>query len=158
MNIPMIVSLSNPRVRSAILLGLLCALQAFAQTPDSLGRFPVNRTKAIDTARSRAAQAADEMVFDWSTSRRSFVPGAHSVVSAEGGVGDQTSGWDGKQYVVRIKPQMGPLITDSFGLSADGKHLVEKVHVDQYELPAVTITRTYNPTTETGPRPLSSGD
>src|SRR6476620_3061389 len=62
MNIPMIVSLSNPRVRSAILLGLLCALQAFAQTPDSLGRFPVNRTKAIDTARSRAAQAADEMV------------------------------------------------------------------------------------------------
>ncbi len=42
--------------------------------------------------------------------------------------------------------------------SADGKHLVEKVHVDQYELPAVTITRTYNPTTETGPRPLSSGD
>lgn len=103
-------------------------------------------------------QAADEMVFDWSTSRRSFVPGAHSVVSAEGGVGDQTSGWDGKQYVVSIKPQMGPLITDSFGLSADGKHLVEKVHVDQYELPAVTITRTYNPTTETGPRPLSSGD
>jgi len=58
----MIVSLSNPRVRIAILLGLLCALQAFAQTPDSLGRFPVNRTKAIDTARSRAAQAADEMV------------------------------------------------------------------------------------------------
>ena len=56
--------------------------------------------------------------------------------------------------MVRIKPQMGPLITDSFGLSADGKHLVEKVHVDQYELPAVTITRTYNPTSETGPRPL----
>ncbi len=44
------------------MLGLLCALQAFAQTPDSLGRFSVNRTKAIDTARSRAAQAADEMV------------------------------------------------------------------------------------------------
>ena len=103
-------------------------------------------------------QAADEMVFDCGTSRRSFAPGAHSVVSAEGGVGDQTSGWDGKQYVIASSRRMGPLITDSYGLSADGKHLVEKVHVDQYELPAVTITRTYNPTTETGPRPLSSGD
>ena len=103
-------------------------------------------------------QTADLMVFDYGTSRRSFVPGAHSVVSAEGGVGDQTSGWSGKQYVISIKPQQGPLITDSFGLSVDGKHLLEKVHVDQYELPAVTVTRTYNPTSETGPRPLSSGD
>ena len=103
-------------------------------------------------------QSPDQMVFDYGTSRRSFTPGAHSVVSAEGGVGDQTSGWSGRDYVIRIKAQNGPAVTESYGLSADGRHLVEKVHIDQYELPAVTLTRTYNPTSETGPRQLSSGD
>lgn len=103
-------------------------------------------------------QKPDEMVFDYGNSRRSFTPGAHSVVSAEGGVGDQTSGWHGREYVISIKPQNGPEISDSYTLSPDGKQLVEKLHIDPYELPAVTITRTYNRTSETGPRQLSTSD
>ena len=63
MNIPMILSVSKNRVpRLALLVGLLCAFHALAQTPDNWDRSPVNRTKAVDPARSRAAQAADEMV------------------------------------------------------------------------------------------------
>ena len=41
-------------------------------------------------------------------------------------------------------------MTESYGLSADGKHLVEKLHIASSELPAVTITRVYDPTSETG--------
>jgi hypothetical protein len=103
-------------------------------------------------------QKPDEMVFDYGTSRRSFTPGGHSVVSAEGGVGDQTSGWNGKDYVINIKPQNGPAVTETYGLSPDGKHLLETLHINQYELPfPVDVKRTYDPTTETGPRQLSPG-
>ena len=74
------------------------------------------------------------------------MPGAHSVVSAEGGVGDQTSGWDGKQYVVRIKPQNGPAVTDSYSAVGRWQAPGGEPAVAQYELPAVTINRIYDPT------------
>jgi hypothetical protein len=104
-------------------------------------------------------QKPDEMVFDFGGQRRSFTPGAHSVVSAEGGVGDQTSGWHNKSYVISIRPQNGPSVTETFGLSPDGKQLLETLHIDQYELPfAVDVKRTYDRTTETGPRQLSPAE
>jgi hypothetical protein len=104
-------------------------------------------------------QKPDEMVFDYGSSRRSFTPGAHSVVSAEGGVGDQNSGWNGRNYVITIKPQNGPEVIETYGLSADRAHLLETVHINQYELPfAVDVKRSYDRTTETGPRQLSPGE
>src|SRR4051794_32432856 len=63
MNIPMIFSVLKTRVTyAAMFLALLCVSQAFPQTTENWDRSSVNRTKAIDPARSRAAQAADEMV------------------------------------------------------------------------------------------------
>jgi hypothetical protein len=103
-------------------------------------------------------QSPSEFVLDYGTTRRNFTPGAHSVVSAEGGVGDQTSGWKGRQYVIVIRGQMSPEITESYGLSEDGKHLVQKLHIGEGELPPVTLTRVYNPTNETAPRQLPTND
>ena len=67
-----------------------------------------------------------------------------SVVSAEGGVGDQHSGWSGHGYLIVIKAQQGPEVTDAYDLSADGKQLVEKLHISSYELPAVDLKRVYD--------------
>lgn len=103
-------------------------------------------------------EGAGEFVLDYGTSRRSFTPGLHSVVSAEGGVGDQTSGWKGRQYVIRVKSQLGPDVTEEYGLSADGKELVMKLHLSSGELPPVDLTRIYRPTTEAAPQMLPSND
>ena len=88
-------------------------------------------------------QSAEEIVFDYGTSRHSFTPGAHSVVSSENGVADQKSGWNGRSYVIVIKPQMGPEITDSYALAGDGKRIIEKLHIAAYELPQENLTRVY---------------
>lgn len=103
-------------------------------------------------------QSPDEFVLDYGTSRRTFKPGQHSVVSAEGGVGDQTSGWKGHEYVIEVKAQLGPPITEEYGLSPDGKQLVEKLHIGSAELPAVSLTRVYRPTEESAPHQLPTSD
>jgi hypothetical protein len=103
-------------------------------------------------------QSPDEIVFDYGGSRRSFTPGAHSVVSAEGGVGDQRSGWSGRSYIIIIKAQQGPEVTDAYELGADGKQLVEKLHISAYELPAVDLKRVYDLTTDATPHQLPTGD
>jgi hypothetical protein len=103
-------------------------------------------------------QTPTEFVLDYGSTRRSFTPGGHSVVSAEGGVGDQTSGWHGRQYIIRIKPQMGSDIIETYELSADGKQLIENLQLDSAELPKVKMRRVYLPTTEAAPRPLPNTD
>jgi hypothetical protein len=103
-------------------------------------------------------QSSSEFVLDYGTSRRSFTPGQHSVVSAEGGVGDQTSGWKGREYLIEVQPQLGPRVTDAYALSPDGKQLIEKLHIGAAELPAVTLTRVYRPTDESAPRQLPTND
>jgi hypothetical protein len=101
-------------------------------------------------------QGAEEIVFDYGTSRHSFTPGAHSVVSSENGVADQKSGWSGRAYAIVVKPQMGPEITDSYTLSGDGKRITEKLHIANYELPAQTLTRVYEAASSPPPRQLPS--
>lgn len=101
---------------------------------------------------------AGEVVFDYGTSVRSFTPGGRSVVSAEGGVGDQTSGWSGRDYVIRLKAQMGPDVAENYSVSADGKHLIETLRIGPAELPVVNLTRVYDPTSETAPRNLPTND
>jgi hypothetical protein len=103
-------------------------------------------------------QGPGEFVLDYGTSVRTFTPGAHSVVSAEGGVGDQTSGWEGRAYVIKVKAQLGPDVTEELSLSADGKQLLYKLHIGAEELPAVTLTRVYVPTNEVAPRLLPNND
>ena len=103
-------------------------------------------------------QGPGQFVLDYGASQRSFIPGARSVVSAESGVADQTSGWEGREYVIDVRGQLGPDVTERYGLSADGKRLVAKLHIATEELSAVDLTRVYDPTNETAPRPLPTND
>jgi len=103
-------------------------------------------------------QGPGEFILDYGTSQRSFTPGGHSVVSAEGGVADQTSGWKGHEYVIVIKAQLGPEVTETYGLSKDGRQLVETLHISGGELPSVNLKRVYAPTTEIAPRQLPTND
>jgi hypothetical protein len=102
-------------------------------------------------------QGPDEFVLDYGTSRRSFTPGGRSVVSAEGGVADQTSGWDGHSYVIMVKEQYGSTVKEEYSLASDGA-LIEKLHVGAAELPPVTLTRLYRPNHDRSPRVAPSND
>ncbi len=79
--------------------------------------------------------------------RRSFTPGGESVVSVANGVADQHSGWSGKEYVIEVKPQVGPRVIERYGLSADGHQLVEHFTLTEEGLPKLEFTRTYAPGT-----------
>lgn len=129
--------------------------------PDPLKRSPMAHVIMDSAARGdflTIRQGPDRFVLDYGTSQRSFTPGGHSVVSAEGGVGDQSSGWKGHSYVIHVKAQLGPDVTEEYSLSPDGKQLLAKLHIAAEELPAVTLTRVYNPTREAAPTQLPNND
>jgi hypothetical protein len=129
--------------------------------PDPLKRSPMAQVIMQTAARGdflTVRQSPDELTFDYGTSRRSFTPGAHSVVSTETGVGDQISGWKSGEYVIEIKGQLGPNVTESYGLSPDKHELIDKLHISAGELPAVSLTRIYRSTTEIAPQQLPSTD
>jgi len=129
--------------------------------PDPLSRSPMAHIIEATIARGdflTVRQMPTRVSFDYGTSQRSYTPGEHSVVSAEGGVADQTCGWKGKEFVIHIKAQMGPEVTESYARSGDGKQLIAKLHIGAAELPAVTLTRIYNPTDEAAPRQLPVSD
>ena len=85
-------------------------------------------------------------------------PAARSVVSAEGGVADQTSGWKGREYVIRIRAQFGPDVTERYGLSADGKQLVEKLHIGDRGAVRRGSDARVRPGNETAPRQPPTND
>jgi hypothetical protein len=131
------------------------------QRPDPLLRSPMAHIIMDAVARGdflTVRQSPGEFVLDYGASQRSFTPGGHSVVSAEGGVGDQASGWKKREFVIDVKAQLGPQVSERYGLSADGRQLVEKLQISAGELPAVSLTRVYNPTNETAPRQLPTSD
>jgi hypothetical protein len=103
-------------------------------------------------------QSTDQITFDYSTTVRSYTPGGHSVVSSENGVADQTSGWKGKQYIINIKPQLGPLVEEEYALSPDGKQLIVKSHIGPFELSKVSFTRVYDATGAVIPNSGPSND
>jgi hypothetical protein len=126
-----------------------------ARRPDPLRYSPMMHALSAALAHGdflTVRQSSEELVLDYGTTARSFTPGAHSVVSAEMGVADQVSGWDGRDYVINIKAQVGPNIVDRYGLSPDGQRLIEKLRIGPAELPTVALTRVYERTTETAPR------
>ncbi|MFZ1904726.1 MAG: hypothetical protein WAU56_04970 [Steroidobacteraceae bacterium] len=114
---------------------------------DLLRRSPMRHVLAEAIERGdflTVRQSSDELVLDYGSSVRSFTPGGRSVVSAENGVADRTSGWKAHQYVIRDKAQMGPSVVETYELSPDGQHLVETLHIGPYELPAIELKRVYD--------------
>jgi hypothetical protein len=96
-------------------------------------------------------QSPEQVSFDYGNFSRSYTPGGRSVVSSETGVADQTSGWDARQYVINIRPQLGPAIVEEYGLSPDGKQLIVKIHIGPFELQKVNLTRVYDAATAVVP-------
>jgi hypothetical protein len=129
--------------------------------PDPLRYSPMYHVLANELARGEYLTVREnpgEFVLDYGNSVRSFTPGAHSVVSAEGGVGDQTSGWEKREYVIRVRAQQGPDVVQVFSLSADGKQLIEKLKIGPAELSQVNLTWVYDRTTEQTPHKLPNAD
>jgi hypothetical protein len=89
-------------------------------------------------------QAADRFALRRGDSRRSFTPGGHSVVGVTDGVADQTSGWKGREYIIDVRPQVGPRVTERYGLSPDGSQLIEKVSLSGDGLKKLDFTRVYD--------------
>ena len=71
---------------------------------------------------------------------------------------DQSCGWKGREYVIEVRAQAGPDVTERYALSGDGRHLVERLHIAPEELSAVDLTRVYDPTDETAPRQAPTND
>lgn len=103
-------------------------------------------------------QAPEQMVFDYGTTVRRYTPGGHSVVSSETGVADQKSGWKAKAYVIDVRPQVGPEVTEEYELSPDGKHLLLKLQIGSFDLPKINLTRVYDPTGEVVPHARPSNE
>jgi hypothetical protein len=103
-------------------------------------------------------QGPDQIMFDYGVTVRKYTPGGHSVVSSETGVADQNSGWKSKEYVIDIKPQLGPKVTEEYGLSPDGRQLVVKLYIASFDLPKVNLTRVYDPTGQVVPNARPSNE
>jgi hypothetical protein len=129
--------------------------------PDPLQRSPMMHVLSQVIARGdylTVVQASNQLTLDFGATQRSYTPGGRSVVSAEMGVADQTSGWDGRDYVINIKAQLGANVLERFSLSADGARLIDKVRIGPAELKAVELTRVYQRTTEPAPRAVPATD
>ena len=87
-------------------------------------------------------QSAERFMIARGDSRRTYTPGGHSVVSVADGVADQTSGWKGREYVIDVRPQVGPHVIERYGLTADGQ-LIEKVWLNENGMPKLEFTRVY---------------
>jgi hypothetical protein len=103
-------------------------------------------------------QSPDQVGFDYGTTARSYTPGAHSVVSSENGVADQSAGWSGKQFVVNVKPQLGPQVFEQYELSPDGKQLIVTSRIGPFELSRVILKRVYDATGAAVPNSRPSTD
>jgi hypothetical protein len=132
-----------------------------APRPDPLQHSPMMHVLSQVIARGdylTVRQTSGELTLDFGTVQRSYTPGGRSVVSAEVGVADQTSGWDGHEYVINIRAQWGPNVIERYALSADGTQLIDKVHIGPAELKAVDLTRVYRRTDEPAPRAVPTTD
>jgi|SRR5579872_686604 len=121
--------------------------QSYRAYNDSLVKVPVMQKLTADIARADQMtihQSTDEFLLDYGSSSRTFTPGARSVVGADWGVADQSSGWKGKQYIIHVKPQQGVASMESFSLSEDGKHLIEQLRLGGGDYPAVELKRVYD--------------
>ena len=78
-----------------------------------------------------------------------YTPGLVSDISAEQGDAQQISGWKGTGYVIDTKPQWGPEIIQTYGLStAGGLTMTVRLTGGRTKL---TFTRVYARTTRVTP-------
>lgn len=100
-------------------------------------------------------QRPDAFIVDYGTSTHSFTPGEKSVVSVPEGVGDQSAGWKGKDFVVDVRSQLGMQMTETFSISnKNGRQLIVKINLNGSSVPRVALTRVYDPTGAEAPRSL----
>jgi hypothetical protein len=78
-----------------------------------------------------------------------YTPGLESDISAEQGDAQQISGWKGTDFVIDTKPQWGPEIIQSYGLTKDGR-LAMTVRLTGGGT-NFTFTRVYDRTTRVAP-------
>jgi hypothetical protein len=88
-------------------------------------------------------QSAERFTLRRGDSRRTFTPGGHSVIGVTDGVADQTTGWKGREYVIDVRPQVGPHVTERYGLGPEGQ-LIEKVELSGDGLRKLEFTRVYD--------------
>ena len=90
-------------------------------------------------------QKPDELIITNGARVRSFTPGQKSVVSVPSGVADQKSGWHGRQYVIEIRPQLGPSSQERYRLSDDGKRLFVTIRIaGEGRNRSLTVERVYD--------------
>lgn len=93
----------------------------------------------------RIAQNSSGIVIDNGVSSRKFVPGSASVVSVKGGVADQKSGWDGKDFVIDTSGRNRPQVIERFTLAPDRRSLTVAVKINGHgELPNVEWKLVYD--------------
>ena len=103
-------------------------------------------------------QKPDEIVITNGARVRSFTPGQKSVVSVPSGVADQRSGWKGREYVIDLRPQLGPSSEERYKLSDDGKHLYVTIKIaGEGRNHSLTVKRVYERTAEI-PQALPASD
>ncbi|HKT74799.1 MAG TPA: hypothetical protein VJQ47_18075 [Steroidobacteraceae bacterium] len=132
-----------------------------AAREEAYQRAALMRALSTDAARGdqlAVRQGADSFVLDYGASVRRFTPGGHSVVSVEGGVADQHSGWKNKEYIIEVKPQVGPSVLERYSLSADGRQLIENLRVGGGGLPVVQLRRVFDHTDTLEPRATPNND
>ena len=82
-------------------------------------------------------------------SSEEYTPGLESEISAQQGDAQQISGWKGADYVIDTRPQWGPEIIQSYGLTRDG-NLSVTVRLTGGGT-RLTFTRIYDRTTRVAP-------
>lgn len=92
---------------------------------------------------------ADAFTVTSGDSSEEYTPGLESDISAEQGDAQQISGWKGAAYVVDTKPQWGPEIITSYGLTTEGR-LTMTVRLTGRETKLI-FTRVYDRTKSVAP-------
>ncbi|MGH8295582.1 MAG: hypothetical protein ACRETZ_08810 [Steroidobacteraceae bacterium] len=82
-------------------------------------------------------------------SSNQYTPGQESDISAQQGDAQQISGWKGADYVIDTRPQWGPEIIQSYGLTKDGQ-LLMKLSLSGRGI-RFTFNRLYDRTTRVAP-------
>lgn len=94
-------------------------------------------------------QTEAEVSISNAATNRSFTPGERSVVSVPSGVADQIAGWSGKDFLIEVRPQIGPQVRETYALSADGKQLLVKIDVaSEGRNRAMKVIRVYDRSTK----------
>jgi hypothetical protein len=97
----------------------------------------------------RIGVSTDAVTVTSGDSSDQYTPGQVADISAEQGDAQQISGWKGAAYVIDTKPQWGPEIIQSYGLTKDGR-LMMTLRLSGGGT-KFTFTRIYDRTTRVAP-------